>query len=142
VVGRKVFWLASPIDAHWAQLHPEAHPQHRQSQRDFEEPSAFEGFERVWRVALEPGEVLYLPPYMLHRVESGEGLTASVNVFSHSAENGAAAAMVGLGLPDALQPRRGLSSRVRMQVCKHAPRGGAGRVEGRVGVGGYDRGPC
>ena len=46
---------------------------------------------------LQPGEVLYLPPYVFHRVGGGEELSLSVNVFSESVEHLAAGRMAAIG---------------------------------------------
>ena len=96
---------------------------------------------------LHPGEVLYLPPYVFHRVgggggggEVGEGgggggvggggggggeaeaeaeLSLSVNVFSESLEHLAAGSMAAVGLPPSVQPAVGLAAatRTRLLAC-------------------------
>lgn len=55
-------------------LYPRLSPNYRQSQVDFEHPdlSAFPEFKLVnsYEVVLEEGDLLYLPPFWFHRVES------------------------------------------------------------------------
>ena len=95
---------------------------------------------------LHPGEVLYLPPYVFHRVggggggdgEVGEGgggsggvggggggggeaeaeaeLSLSVNVFSESLEHLAAGSMAAVGLPPSVQPAAGLAAATRTRL--------------------------
>lgn len=89
VLGEKR-WLIFPPTAH-RRLYPfpHLHPAYKQSQVDFSAPdlSAFPSFDRV--PALEarvgPGEVLYMPPFWFHRVES-LSTSLSLSVISPSEE--------------------------------------------------------
>ncbi|CAN7989665.1 unnamed protein product [Ixodes pacificus] len=83
--GHKRFLLFSPDQYGCLYPHPVWHPHDRQSQVDFSDPdlSRFPEFEhlRGWETVLGPGDVLYLPMYWWHQVESapGEDYTVSVN---------------------------------------------------------------
>eukprot|EP00051_Salpingoeca_urceolata_P011868 m.147537 g.147537 ORF g.147537 m.147537 type:complete len:330 (-) comp17289_c0_seq3:340-1329(-) len=81
VYGRKRFSLFDPDKAHLAQLFPELHPRARKSQAPYSALQLGEPME----IVLEPGDVLYVPPFFLHHVKALD-CSASFNVFSFSAE--------------------------------------------------------
>jgi len=96
VRGRKRFQLFGP--AHWRnlQLHPQAHPAHRQSQLGFStnEPAAesvragVEGDGDALTVTLEPGDMLFLPPFWFHRVTAvGFSIGLSVHTQTEAGEH-------------------------------------------------------
>ncbi|CAG0914784.1 unnamed protein product [Notodromas monacha] len=70
--------------------YPVFHPHDRQSQVDFDKPD-FESFPKArhlrgFECVLEPGDVLYIPKYWWHHVESllGAGHTTSINFWYKS----------------------------------------------------------
>jgi oxalate decarboxylase/phosphoglucose isomerase-like protein (cupin superfamily) len=87
--GKKKFILFAPEQYKNLYLHPFAHPKDRQSEVNFENPNykLFPNYRKAKaiEVTLEKGDVLYLPPYWFHRVESLD-LSISVNVWSESIE--------------------------------------------------------
>ncbi|EEC15193.1 hypoxia-inducible factor 1, alpha subunit inhibitor, putative [Ixodes scapularis] len=89
--GHKRFLLFSPDQYGCLYPHPVWHPHDRQSQVDFSDPdlSRFPEFAhlRGWETVLGPGDVLYLPMYWWHQVESapGKDYTVSVNFWYKAA---------------------------------------------------------
>ena len=134
--GSKRFVLAPAAAALPLRLYPEAHPQNRHTQLHIDASGAAEEGETLeggplaaLEAVLHPGEVLYLPPYVFHRVGGGgggsggggegEGLSLSVNVFSESVEHLAAGSMAAVGLPPSVQPAVGLDAATctRLLAC-------------------------
>jgi hypothetical protein len=79
-VGRKRFVLLPPTE--WVSMHmyPALHPSARQSQLPLSE---YRGLTEPLEVVLEPGQVLYLPPYWFHHVEAVDA-SISVNIWTDS----------------------------------------------------------
>lgn len=83
--GYKRFLLFSPEYYKCLYPHPVWHPHDRQSQVELENPDLerFPEFSQLrgWEAILGPGDVLYLPMYWWHQVESAPrgGYTVSVN---------------------------------------------------------------
>lgn len=83
--GQKRFLLFSPEQYECLYPHPFWHPHDRQSQVDLEKPDLdkFPNFKRLhgYEAIVDPGDVLYLPMYWWHQVESSQhgGYTVSVN---------------------------------------------------------------
>eukprot|EP00968_Pinguiococcus_pyrenoidosus_P015018 scaffold1376_cov257-Pinguiococcus_pyrenoidosus.AAC.31 len=83
-------WLIFPPFQHFRLYqHPHLHPSYKQSQVNFSDPdlATFPQFEGVNALVatVEPGDVLYMPPYWFHYVESLE-LSLSLSVVSPSEE--------------------------------------------------------
>lgn len=83
--GHKRFLLFSPDQYKCLYPHPVWHPHDRQSQVDLAEPD-FDRFPlaaqlKGWEAIVGPGDVLYLPMYWWHQVESAphSGYTVSIN---------------------------------------------------------------
>ena len=91
VQGQKRFELLPPA-AHRGRLYPSSHPYRRH---------ALPGVARdALRVTLNPGEVLYLPPFWLHRVSSlGPQGTLSLNTWFESAAGAALSRALATALP-------------------------------------------
>jgi ribosomal protein L16 Arg81 hydroxylase len=89
LVGRKRFLLFDPKEYKNLYMYPMLHPYARQSQVNLETPDlvTFPNVPkaRAIEAILEPGDVLYLPPYWLHHVTALD-LSISVNVWSDSEE--------------------------------------------------------
>ena len=89
VRSSKLIMLFSPEQSERLYFNPRLHPAHRQSQVDFDAPNLtryprFRGLTTLI-VTLEPGELLYIPPFWAHRVESSaDDVTISVSVISPS----------------------------------------------------------
>jgi hypothetical protein len=81
VTGRKRFQLAPPEAWPQMNLYPALHPRFRQSQSQFW-PNVLHNVT-TYEVVLNPGEVLYLPPFWFHRVTSLEPSVA-VNCWCYS----------------------------------------------------------
>ena len=96
--GRKTFYLWPP-DAHEElRLFPTRHPRHRQS--SLVSPWLFQKGVRPPIVAeLEPGDVLYNPPFWLHHVRAASNFSASISIWTPSAEARRRAAIERLPLP-------------------------------------------
>nr|AKC54668.1 hypoxia-inducible factor 1-alpha inhibitor [Macrobrachium nipponense] len=85
LIGKKRCILFAP--EHYERLypHPVYHPHDRQSQVDFDMPDLekFPGLDQLqgWETVIGPGEVLYIPMYWWHHIESlpNLGHTVSVN---------------------------------------------------------------
>jgi len=78
--GRKRFVIAAPEGWRVLRPYPLLHPSHGQAQRDALTPENLEATAAqlpVWRIDLEPGDILWVPPYAWHHVVS---LTHSVSV--------------------------------------------------------------
>lgn len=88
VVGRKRFTLFPPTKWRELRVHPLHHPRNRQSQRYYRELGiGLGGVDEGGLVAgtvaeLGPGDVLFLPPYWFHRVESLSSPSISVTSWS------------------------------------------------------------
>jgi hypothetical protein len=82
-VGTKRFLLVSPEQAPGMLLHPSLHSKFRQSQH-LPEQDTPRGVQPVEAI-LQPGEVLYMPPYWFHRV-TAQTISFSVNTWCPAAE--------------------------------------------------------
>ena len=85
----KLIMLFSPEQAERLYYNPHLHPAQRQSQVDFDAPNLtrFPRFRHLTTlvVTLAPGELLYIPPFWGHRVESSaEDMTISVSIINPS----------------------------------------------------------
>ena len=115
VLGSKRFFLFAPKTELYA--YPNIHRSYRQSQVRFEE-SNYERFPHVTRinttayeVVLHPGDVLYIPPYWHHRVESLT-LAVSLSILSPSYVEASLAEVFWENVPfGAFQAKRGLRTR-------------------------------
>lgn len=91
VHGRKRFILSPPQAHSKLHLFPHIHPQSRKSQVDFKHPNKprLPYFRNVpaFEVILEEGDVLYIPPFWFHRVETVEP-AINLNIWSSSWEVG------------------------------------------------------
>jgi ribosomal protein L16 Arg81 hydroxylase len=89
LIGRKTFLLSPPRELDKLYLYSSLHPSYRQSQVDFVAPNVtqFPNFYNVSaiKVTLEPGDMLYLPPFWFHRVIA-EDFSVSVSVWTDSEE--------------------------------------------------------
>ncbi|CAK9103964.1 Arginase 1 [Durusdinium trenchii] len=90
VAGTKRFLLFPPAAAPALYLHPRLHLRHRQAQVnlndvDLERFPRAQELEAPLVVTVGPGDVLYLPPYWFHQVESLND-TVSVSLFTQSVE--------------------------------------------------------
>lgn len=98
--GRKRFLLISPEMWDNIHCHPRLHPSDRQSLAEFLTAETDEGWAamqkklpriknvkgHVIEAILEEGQVLYIPPFWFHNVESLDAATVSINVWSSSRE--------------------------------------------------------
>jgi hypothetical protein len=91
VVGRKRWLLFAP--AEWRALYPYPgiHRAYHQSQMNLSAPDAdldrdFPGarFAEAYEVILEPGEVLYVPPFWFHTVETLDEVSVGVSIITPS----------------------------------------------------------
>lgn len=93
IQGYKRFILFHPDQFENLYPYPVYHPHDRQSQVDFDAPDyeRFPNFKKAqgYEAIVGPGEVLYLPMYWWHQVESmeGRGNTISVNFWYRAAMN-------------------------------------------------------
>eukprot|EP00029_Vermamoeba_vermiformis_P005465 TRINITY_DN1907_c0_g1_i1.p1 TRINITY_DN1907_c0_g1~~TRINITY_DN1907_c0_g1_i1.p1 ORF type:complete len:541 (+),score=140.45 TRINITY_DN1907_c0_g1_i1:113-1735(+) len=89
IYGNKRFLLFSPSEYKNLYMYPILHPYARQSQVNLETPdlTAFPNITKARAVEaiLEPGDVLYLPPYWIHHV-TALNLSISINVWSDAEE--------------------------------------------------------
>lgn len=87
--GRKTFLLSPPSQLKYIYLFPTAHPSVRQSQVNFTQVDfqMFPKFQTIetYQTTLKPGEMLYLPPFWLHRVIA-EDISISVNNWCEAEE--------------------------------------------------------
>lgn len=90
LVGSKRFELWEPARHVELAMHPFYHSRDRQAQIEPTAPDVV--------CDLEPGVVLYVPPFWAHRVES-KTLSLAVNAWSPSFENAVALTLNDLGLP-------------------------------------------
>jgi len=89
--GTKTFYLFPPSEVTKIYIHPKIHPHARQSQLSkklFTDPELFPDFNNVslYKVVLQPGDVLYFPPMWFHLVVS-ETCSNSVSHAYFSKEN-------------------------------------------------------
>lgn len=96
--GRKRFVIAAPEGWRLLRPYPLLHPSHGQAQREALLPETIESTAAqapVWMIDLEPGDILWVPPYAWHYVVS---LTpsVSVNVWSRTPWAAQADAISGL----------------------------------------------
>jgi hypothetical protein len=87
IYGSKKFTLFSPDLQHALYVYPKTHPSSRQSQVNIDEPDTRRfpkleqfGLESGLELVVHPGDVLYLPPFWFHQVESLES-AISVNTW-------------------------------------------------------------
>lgn len=87
VVGRKRFILFPPCETPYLAAYPRLHPLWHKSQVDFCNPnlSAFPEFAlaKGQVVDLEPGDLLYIPPYYWHHVQTLSTPSLSLSTLSH-----------------------------------------------------------
>eukprot|EP01137_Pigoraptor_chileana_P020829 Opistho-2@83718 len=85
IFGEKRFTLFLPVEYPFMSIFPRLHPMWHKSQVDFTHPDldAFPEYQkaRAWEADLRPGDVLYVPPYTWHHVES---LTTSISLSTWS----------------------------------------------------------
>lgn len=86
VAGTKRFMLVPPWEYKAMHLFPQIHPRNHKSQVDFDHPDFgttpnYQNLSEIYVAELEPGEVLYIPPYYFHHVRSH---TRSVSLASWS----------------------------------------------------------
>ncbi|XP_064457998.1 hypoxia-inducible factor 1-alpha inhibitor-like [Ornithodoros turicata] len=90
LVGQKRFLLFAPEQFECLYPHPVWHPHDRQSQVDFDHPDLerFPNFKKLcgYEAIINPGDVLYVPMYWWHQVESSMqgSYTVSVNFWYKS----------------------------------------------------------
>ena len=84
--GTKRFVLWPPQRHDDLALHPTRHPHHRQSRLADPLATACEGGSEWYEVELQPGQLLYVPPFWLHHVTATSRLSLSVSVWSPSEE--------------------------------------------------------
>ncbi|EGD73553.1 hypothetical protein PTSG_05260 [Salpingoeca rosetta] len=117
LAGTKTFTILPPtfIDAR-VRFHSSLHPLYRQAAdawRDVEAAYARD----MMHVTLHPGDLLYLPPYWLHRVRSNSAWSLAVNVWSDSQEFMASEECFALPLPfDATWPRHKLMGKTALYL--------------------------
>ncbi|XP_062507617.1 hypoxia-inducible factor 1-alpha inhibitor-like [Corticium candelabrum] len=84
VEGRKRCILFHPDQFECLYPHPVSHPCDRQSQVDFDRPdfSRFPKFKHVkgWETIVHPGEILYIPMYWWHYIESAKSDTTTTSI--------------------------------------------------------------
>lgn len=85
VQGKKKFILFQPCAYSELELHPCLHQFYRQVHTDVLDPEVFQSLRlKPVEITLNPGEVLYIPPYWFHCVITLEN-SISMNVWSNSA---------------------------------------------------------
>lgn len=91
ILGTKTFLLYPPDQWLYMYLYSRHHPSYRQSQLNFQEDDwnhlhkkypLSSKLGKPYLVKLNPGDMLYLPPYWFHHVEASETLSISVNVWT------------------------------------------------------------
>uniref|UniRef100_A0A7S1U632 JmjC domain-containing protein n=1 Tax=Phaeomonas parva TaxID=124430 RepID=A0A7S1U632_9STRA len=89
VLGNKRWLIFPPFQHFRLYQYPHLHPSYKQSQVDFAAPDLkrFPSFRGAQALEAEvgPGDVLYMPPYWFHRVETTE-MSLSLSVVSPSEE--------------------------------------------------------
>ena len=128
ISGRKTFVLSAPRTWSRHYLFPRGHPGNQKSRVDWEKKMdeatkrAFPRWKHIdaWIANLEPGDVLYIPPYWFHQVASTT-TSISANVWSLSDEIVAYELALSLGLPDAFssdEPVRGDAKGTNDGACR------------------------
>jgi hypothetical protein len=121
LVGRKRFVLLPPEEWVHLRLFPAMHPSGRQSQFDVSQRL---GSARALEVVLEPGQVLFLPPYWFHHVESVDA-SVSVNYWTDSrdqwVEHWVASNAIPRGTDADTNQLRQMVFRLLVQVMKAQP---------------------
>lgn len=88
--GRKRWTLFPPEKWQALYVHPHLHPNYHQSQVVLAQPDFTKfplfSIEDAMQVILEPGDVLFVPPYWFHQVESLDEPTIALSVVSPSEE--------------------------------------------------------
>ena len=79
ITGTKRLLLLPPNSV---KMYPETHPSHRQIQPLSNENSAAQVLEAV----LQPGDMIYVPPFWIHHVDYTKELGVSVNTWSQAEE--------------------------------------------------------
>ena len=77
ITGTKRLLLLPPNSV---KMYPETHPSHRQIQPLSTSPP------HVLEAVLEPGDMIYIPPFWIHHVDYTKELGVSVNVWSQAEE--------------------------------------------------------
>eukprot|EP00732_Lithocolla_globosa_P002087 Lithocolla_globosa_v1_NODE_1252_length_2731_cov_28.184604.p1 type:complete len:453 gc:universal NODE_1252_length_2731_cov_28.184604:1273-2631(+) len=91
IVGRKHVTLFPPKDFNHLQLYPTQHPYRRQSMLNIENATLRDNKDDILgtmnplQVTLEPGDLLYIPPFWFHHVY-GFDASLSLNVWSKTIE--------------------------------------------------------
>lgn len=89
LVGEKTWYLYPPTSWFHFYLYPSLHQHYHQSQVVFDQPdlSAFPHFPRAkpFQITLQPGDILYVPPFWIHRVQA-HTFCASISVVTPSEE--------------------------------------------------------
>lgn len=75
VAGKKRFVLIPPWETSHMHPYPQIHPRNHKAQVDFDHPNLtatpnYASVQEAYLAELEPGEVLYIPPYWWHHVRS------------------------------------------------------------------------
>lgn len=120
--GRKKVTLFAP-EAHWAlRVFPSVHPSRRQSQLSLDGLEvrdaglARELAARCRTTVLNPGDVLYIPPFTFHNVEYLEEFSVSLSVISPSTPEFRFADVVHTPLPFAQPSASGQQQRRQQDV--------------------------
>jgi hypothetical protein len=117
-VGAKQFILWEPLAWKDLALHPFYHPRDRQSQMVYREhgesivePGSAPGrtVQPFGHVTLQPGDLLYIPPFWFHRVTS-KSFSVSLNTWSSSPETFMIKSLNNVGLPKLVSQRNGKAS--------------------------------
>jgi len=91
ISGCKRFLVYKPSQIASSKMHPLLHPRNRQSQLDGHKTLENDNLE-AYVADLYPGDVLYLPPYFMHRVSAfkcgGDEFSISINTWSDSIGGG------------------------------------------------------
>jgi hypothetical protein len=87
MVGRKRFTLFAPSQTPFLHPYPRAHPLWHKSRLDFDRPDLMRFPDyvhaRSQEVELGPGDMLYVPPYYWHQVETLTTPSISLSTLSH-----------------------------------------------------------
>jgi hypothetical protein len=90
LVGQKRFTFFPPKDSEYLHPYPRSHPLWHKSQMDYHRPNLdrFTDYARAEarEAVVEPGDVLYLPPYWWHHVETLSNTSVSLSTMSHDTE--------------------------------------------------------
>ena len=88
--GRKRFTLWLPWEHESLYMYPRVHPMWHKSRVNFQQPDVERfplfGKSHANHVTLEPGDILYVPPYTWHYVETLDEPSVSMSTWSHDYE--------------------------------------------------------